>query len=122
MLYPVWLAEWSRKPHPAPRRCAAAMTVCPGTGLLSQMIERGRWLAYTARASVHWAVACAIRLTLTCSILCRIRAGVRRTGSSRQPTVELSDTERYCSAQILRSLATSPRQHGYGDLLDPLTV
>ena len=29
--------------HPAPRWCAAAMTMCPGTGLLSQMIERGRW-------------------------------------------------------------------------------
>ena len=27
--------------HPAPRQQAGAMTMCPGTGLLSQMIERG---------------------------------------------------------------------------------
>jgi hypothetical protein len=43
VLFPAWLAEWSRK-HPsgaAPACGAAAMTMCPGTGLLSQMIERG---------------------------------------------------------------------------------
>ena len=31
---------------------AAAMTMCPGTGLLSQMIERGRWPAHAEGASV----------------------------------------------------------------------
>ena len=39
-----WRAEWSHK-HPfgaAPVVRAGAMTMCPGTGLLSQMIERGR--------------------------------------------------------------------------------
>ena len=39
----VWLAEWSRK-HPFGVRGVAggtAMAMCPGTGLLSQMIERG---------------------------------------------------------------------------------
>ena len=42
-LSPAWLAEWSRK-HPfgaAPALWRDAMTMCPGTGLLSQMIERG---------------------------------------------------------------------------------
>jgi len=50
---PAWLAEWSRKPPSgaAPACRAAAMTTCPGTGLLSQMIERGRWPAHAARAS-----------------------------------------------------------------------
>ena len=53
VLFPAWLAEWSRK-HPfgaAPACGTAAMTMCPGTGLLSQMIERGRWPAHAARAS-----------------------------------------------------------------------
>jgi hypothetical protein len=38
-----WLAEWSRK-HPfgvLPYRGRDTMTICPGTGLLSQEIERG---------------------------------------------------------------------------------
>ena len=50
---PAWLAEWSRKPPSgaAPACRVAAMTTCPGTGLLSQMIERGRWPAHAARAS-----------------------------------------------------------------------
>jgi hypothetical protein len=43
----VWQAPIRRR-----RRAAAAMTVCPGTGLLSQMIERGRWPAHAARASL----------------------------------------------------------------------
>jgi hypothetical protein len=40
---PAWLAEWSRKhPFGVALSCVAdAMTMCPGTGLLSQMIERG---------------------------------------------------------------------------------
>ena len=50
---PAWLAEWSRK-HPSGAACvrAAAMTMCPGTGLLSQMIERGRWPAHAEGASL----------------------------------------------------------------------
>jgi hypothetical protein len=31
------------------------MTMCPGTGLLSQMIEPGRWPAHVAVASVSGA-------------------------------------------------------------------
>ena len=49
---PAWLAEWSRK-HPsgaAPVR-AAAITMCPGTGLLSQNIERGPWRPGSCRRS-----------------------------------------------------------------------
>ena len=49
-----WRAEWSRK-HPsgaAPACGAAAMTMCPGTGLLSQMIERGAGAGSCRRASV----------------------------------------------------------------------
>ncbi len=42
--FPVWWAEWSHK-HPsggaADSLQAAAMTMCPGTGLLSQQTERG---------------------------------------------------------------------------------
>ena len=38
----VWLAERSRKhPFGMPPLWRDAMTMCPGTGLLSQMIERG---------------------------------------------------------------------------------
>ena len=37
-----WLAEWSHKhPFGAAPAWAGAMTMCPGTGLLSQMIELG---------------------------------------------------------------------------------
>jgi hypothetical protein len=53
-LSPAWLAEWSRK-HPSgarPTCWPGAMTMCSGTGLLSQMIERGRWPAHAAGASV----------------------------------------------------------------------
>ena len=39
---PAWLAEWSRK-HPSGAGRAVVMTMYPGTGLLSQMVERGRW-------------------------------------------------------------------------------
>jgi len=52
-LSPAWLAEWSRK-HPfgaAPALWRDAMTMCPGTGLLSQKIERGLVAAHAARAS-----------------------------------------------------------------------
>ena len=42
--------------HPAPRQEAGAMTMCPGTGLLSQKIERGRWPAHAAGASVPGAL------------------------------------------------------------------
>ena len=31
-----------------PPEVAGAMTMCPGTGLLSQKIERGRWPAHAA--------------------------------------------------------------------------
>ena len=49
-----WLAEWSRKHPSGVSLCdrADAMTMCSGTGLLSQMIERGRWPAHAAGASV----------------------------------------------------------------------
>jgi hypothetical protein len=50
---PAWLAEWSRKhPSGAAGVRAAAMTMCPGAGLLSQMIERGRWPAHAEGASL----------------------------------------------------------------------
>jgi hypothetical protein len=50
----VWQAEWSRK-HPsgaAPVSRRGAMTMCPGTGLLSQMIERGRWAGSCRRSEL----------------------------------------------------------------------
>ena len=47
-----WLAEWSRKhPSGAAGVRAAAMTMCPGPGLLSQMIERGAGAGSCRRAS-----------------------------------------------------------------------
>jgi hypothetical protein len=54
VLSPVWLAEWSRKHPSGVWSCgwADAMTMCPGTGLLSQKIERGRWPTHAALASV----------------------------------------------------------------------
>jgi hypothetical protein len=33
-------------------KSAGAMTMCSGTGLLSKMIERGRWPAHAAQVSV----------------------------------------------------------------------
>ena len=53
-LSPAWLAEWSRK-HPfgvRPGVRGGAMTICPGTGLLSQMIERGLAAGSCREASV----------------------------------------------------------------------